>query len=62
MRLEVRGVERTMFDQQGVLDRVEAAGGSLSVDDRVLALRIPVGEDRATPSALDLVAGGGPGR
>ena len=60
--LEVTGVERTMFDQQGVLDRVEAAGGSLSGDDGVLALRIPVGQDLATPSALDLVAGGGPGR
>ena len=62
LRLEVVGVEATMLDLQGVVDRVEAAGGSLTGDDHVLALRIPVGQEHAAGSALDLVAGGGPGR
>ena len=62
--LRVSGGGRAAVDLQAIVDRVEAAGGSLSYHAQdVLELRIPVG---AGESAYALLggggAGGGPGR
>lgn len=63
--LAIGGLAQSITDLRPVIDRVEAVGGSLSVTDDVLTLRIPVGEDPAYVAGLPgtaLAAGGGPGR
>ncbi len=56
--LRVDGVAAERVDVQGIVDRVEAAGGSLSAGEPMLVLRVPVAAER---TAGDLVAGGPPG-
>ncbi|MFC4784477.1 GAF domain-containing protein [Nocardioides sp. MAHUQ-72] len=54
--LTVRGIGVGQVDLQGIVDRVEAAGGSVAEAGRALVLRVPAGAGRA-----DLVASGQPG-
>ena len=56
--LTVRGVTAERADVQGIVDRVEAAGGCLVADGGVLVLRVPAGVELAP---YELVAGGQPG-
>ena len=60
LALAVHGVAGAGLDLQGVVDRVEAVGGSLVAGDHTLALRIPVGTEQAVPASAHLVAGSGP--
>ncbi|GAA2139138.1 hypothetical protein GCM10009844_07710 [Nocardioides koreensis] len=55
--LTVRGATAERVDVQDIVDRVEAAGGSLSARGRVLVLRVPAGVELAPH---ELVAGGRP--
>jgi len=56
--LTVRGVTAERADVQGIVDRVEAAGGCLVADGGVLVLRVPAGVELAP---YELVSGGQPG-
>ena len=56
--LTVRGGTTDRVDAQGIVDRVEAAGGSLAAGGRVLVLRVPADVE---PAPHELVAGGQPG-